>query len=452
MIINENSSISKTYKKLLFLSLAIVGLLCVAQVVVSRIILLGVFALFMVLMVYATLRGLAVPLLLFFMPWAPLLKLAPGQISMYTIAFFVVCVTAFANHFQKIRFNYFIFPVLLLFVTGVSKFIARYYVDRGYFLFFVFLIIFPALFLEFDGEYDFYIITVFFATGVISASLLAKQLTVYPSISRFIDVFNWEQMGIVRYSGFYGDSNFYSTHITACLGGILFLLLKTDKLKRILVLVALAIASLYCGFLGASKSFVLLMMLIFAIWILLMTFMKNKISTKLLLFASIFVLFIFIFSTEMFSSVIDVILTRFGQGTDASTLTTGRTELWTSYISVLTNDAKTLLIGRGYTNINVGGRASHNTPIQLIYQFGIIGAALLIMWIVTIGRNALSKVDFSKVNVVILLMLTIACFGLWLGLDLLFFDEFFLIFYYYFFAIKSAEKTKPKEIKREPES
>lgn len=442
------------YKLCLLLCLIISVMLCAAQVIGNTLLVLLVLIVFILFIIVYTFKKLTVPILLFFLPWSPLLKFSPGQISVYTIAFFAVCLVAFANNYKRMQLNYSIFTVLLLVITGFSKLISGYYLDKGYILFFIFLILFPVMTLECIDGYDYYIITIFFVFGIVSSSLLAKQIYVFPTIARFIDVFSWKEMGITRYSGFYGDSNFYSAHVAPALTAVLLLTVRTRKRKRILVLIASAVLLLYCGFIAASKSFIIIIVLVICLWLIVFLFTKNKISTKLMLVLSVFLVGLFVFSSSLFSDSLEVIMIRFGQGLDADTLTTGRNSLWKSYLNLFLDDPKVLFIGRGYTDINLNGRASHNTAIQMIYQFGIIGSVLLILWISTIVKYILRSVKMSVKHIPFITVLVIGTFALWMGLDVMFLDEFFLIIFFFLFGIRwiasSDFKVRNKVSNEEP--
>ncbi|MBE6573329.1 MAG: hypothetical protein E7652_02930 [Ruminococcaceae bacterium] len=441
------NSISKKYKYCIVFCCAIVMLLCMGHITGNTVVLAGCFVFFAIIALYAVLNGLSVPVLLFFLPWSPLMKFAPGQTSLYTIAFFAVCLLAFINNYNRLRLNYVAFVVLLFVSTGISKFINGYYIDKSYILFFIFLFMFPALLFELDGKYDYYVLTIIFSLGIITAAFASKQFANYGSIAKFIDVYVWEQMGITRYSGFYGDSNFYSAHITVALSGIMLMLLKRLTQKRFIVLIITAVLLLYSGLLSASKTFTLIAIIMALFWVALVLFLKNKVSYKLLLISALLIAVGVVLYSGVFADVLDVIVRRFNQGNDAQTLTTGRTKLWKSYFSVLMNDFKVLFIGQGFTNINVAGRASHNTLIQSVYQFGIVGLVFFIFWIISVFSLNSKQINLKRVNPIMMGILVLGCFGLWLSLDLLFFDELFLIMYYFVFSLKWCEETSGKIFK-----
>jgi hypothetical protein len=114
-------------------------------------------------------------------------------------------------------------------------------------------------------------------------------------------------------------------------------------------------------------------------------------------------------------------------GSRMSDFTTGRTDVWISYISAMFEDVKLLLFGQGCTRVLLGEKATHNTLLQCVFQLGIIGIALLILWIVFFFQTLLRGVRLQKQQIVRLAMVLIGTFGPWIALDYLFFDEFFLL-------------------------
>ena len=69
-------------------------------------------------------------------------------------------------------------------------------------------------------------------------------------------------------------------------------------------------------------------------------------------------------------------------------------------------------------------KASHNTIIQGVFQFGLIGLPVLCAWLVMTLKRASGRSGCRK-NAFLLM-----CVGVvlpWMALDILFFDEFFLL-------------------------
>jgi hypothetical protein len=61
-----------------------------------------------------------------------------------------------------------------------------------------------------------------------------------------------------------------------------------------------------------------------------------------------------------------------------------------------------------------------------VYQFGVIGAPLLITWVVCLFKTVLSHFS-GKLDGMAFALMLVGVFLPWLGLDYLFFDDFFLL-------------------------
>ena len=142
----------------------------------------------------------------------------------------------------------------------------------------------------------------------------------------------------------------------------------------------------------------------------------------------------------LFSEEIDMYMVRFGMISNVSSLTTGRSDIFENYLCFFYNNPLMLLFGQGYTDIlynAVNYRASHNTIIQFIYQFGIIGTYVLILWIINLSKNFKEKIkNRTFIYVGLLVTAFVGFFTSWLALDMLYFDDFFY-FIILFFLLKA---------------
>ena len=144
----------------------------------------------------------------------------------------------------------------------------------------------------------------------------------------------------------------------------------------------------------------------------------------------------FILSSTVFVDLIDAVTERFRNSTTASDLTTGRTELWKIYIYAIFGDPWLLFFGKGYTSVLIGEKISHNTLIQIVYQFGLCGTPFLIMWEWQLFKKILGGIRLRYGMLMNVMIIAIGTLGPWLALDLLFFDEFFLMQFYLLLGIK----------------
>lgn len=415
--------IKRNKDRTLFGCVVIAALLCLGQVMGSTPMLLACLLCFLLFAAVAAYRGKASPVLLFFLPWAPLLKLAPGTTSFYTFALIIVCVIVF----WKKRFAPNIYCALLALplvaITLIAKALGGYSLSADYILFVFFLFLFPVVIGELQENVEFTGLTVFFSVGIICAALSAQQLVVFPQIARYIDVYSWNV--VTRLSGYYGDANFYSAHISAALSGVLLIFLQEEKDSRKNWMLVLGMLLLYCGFLSASKTFFVVIACVLFFWFLKFLFMRGEVTKKLWILAGIALCVCIITVSGVFAEQWKAIVFRFQQSTTLSGLTTGRTDLWLEYLRALWGDMK-LLVGCGFTNVLINGNASHNTIIQIVFQFGIPGGLVLAAWMHFFVSGALRYHGVRLPLLDAAIMIT-GVFLPWMSLDLVFFDEFFLM-------------------------
>jgi O-antigen ligase len=136
---------------------------------------------------------------------------------------------------------------------------------------------------------------------------------------------------------------------------------------------------------------------------------------------------VFLLMTTAFTDMVGMMLARLTGNQSLSELTTGRTDLWLQYLRAFDQDTLLLFFGKGLSDVLVNERASHNTIIQIIFQFGLVGGVMMAAWLICYARNLMSGVKVRMSQLTQLGILLIGAIGPWMALDLLFFDEFFLM-------------------------
>lgn len=410
-----------------------------AQAFRSALAIMVCLAAFLALTVYSATCAFVAPVLLFFLPFAPLLKYDNGTLSFFSIALMAVYAIYIVIGGRNIKGNHLLLGLGLIFLIIIVKIAYGYSFSNSFILFAASLLLMPLIAREMGKDYDFYLLTLFFATGVCTAAITAQYMGVFPGIAQFIKTDTYA--GITRRSGYYGDPNFYSAHITAGLSGILVLLNNTSK-KRMISLIIMAMLLLYCGFLSISKSFFLIASCLVLMWIILFMFKRGKFTGKVMVLLMISIGVVFLLSSTVFTDLFGMMLSRFSRDNSISDFTTRRTDIWISYLKEFENHPLQLMFGNGFTNIILYGKSTHNTIIQSVFQFGIVGSLFLMAWFISYIRAMLSNTIIKKnVNSAYIIILAIGCFGPWMALDLLFFDEFFLIPIYFCFGISHVYKS-----------
>ena len=428
-------------KSYLTIGILLVLLLCVAQILGQTILILACLAAFLVLVGWCCSDNYTLPILLFFLPWSPILRTSPTGYSFFTFGLVLVC----AISVIKKRFRFKKYPIVagfvLLFLTLVSKVMDGNGLSFDYDAFMMLIVLFPVVKAEWTvKKYDFFQVVVFFSVGIIVAALCAQNLDVFPNISRYIRVDSYAT--ITRRSGFYGDANFYTAQITAALSGSLTLILKQRKRGQTVFLGIITFLLIYCGFLSGSKSFVLVTAVVLLLWLIALLKLRDRTGLKIGALVGAAVVVVIMVSSALFGDLIEIVLTRFSYSRDLDSFTTGRTGLWVMYIKEIVSDAKVFFIGKGFTNIKLENRGSHNTLLQAIFQFGFVGVPMLIYWIGSFFRGSFRGGRRKRISKLEAAVLLVGTFVPWLAIDVLFFDEFFLLQWYIFSALQHLEQIQ----------
>lgn len=400
-------------------------LLVLAQTVGHGFLLLLVLIGCLLLAALACRQGLAIPVLLFFLPWSPLMKLAPGRISFYTIGLLICCALALAQDGMRLTVRQVVLAASLMALTLTAKILQTGSITNDYLMFVFMLLLFPCIARSCPRATSFRCATMFFAGGIFSAAILARLVAHYPNISRYIIVESY--LTVTRLSGFYGDPNFYSAHVTACLAGVLVLLSRETEKRRQILLAAVSVALLYCGLLSASKTFVLTVACLFLFWLPILLERGNYGSARTRLLFGVLCAVAFVLVSPAFRQVLQIIGARFTEGEGLAGLTTNRTTLWLQYLTAFVHDIPLTLFGAGYTSVNLFRKASHNTLIQAVYQFGILGIPLLLVWMWNMLADMFPESDKPLAGWKYTVLLCVGSFLPWMALDILQYDEFFLL-------------------------
>ena len=136
----------------------------------------------------------------------------------------------------------------------------------------------------------------------------------------------------------------------------------------------------------------------------------------------------------------DMIVGRFlnlnvNYGTRINALTTGRYQIWMAYINDWKSSIEKIMFGVGFANKRLVyvGKLHHQTFIELLYQFGIIGTCIFGAYLVSLyrmikenvenSRNVLKGDRLGAVGIIVILScsLTLGLFALNVNVYLLFF-------------------------------
>jgi uncharacterized membrane protein len=115
--------------------------------------------------------------------------------------------------------------------------------------------------------------------------------------------------------------------------------------------------------------------------------LKGRAGRKALLIVISALAALYIASSSMFGDLFDIVMSRLENANNWSDFTTHRTDIWADYSEAIFLNIKILLLGNGLTNIKLNDISTHNTIIQCIWQFGIIGAPIIMWWAINFMKE-----------------------------------------------------------------
>ena len=213
-------------------------------------------------------------------------------------------------------------------------------------------------------------ILVFLIISVLISSAVANF---FPDRSLFMNRIRLESAFVEfryeRFKGLQNDPNYYNSSLVISLLGLCYLFIRREIGISFFLL---SFACIYFGILTYSKSF-FVMLILWAVIVVYYSIKRRRYALSLLLLPAVGLGIRFLFSGKF--QTVNVLLNRF---TDASGLTTGRTDIWSLFMRHFAESPSVLLFGNGFESIIFQTHASHNTYIDMIYYFGIFGALLFI--------------------------------------------------------------------------
>ena len=271
-----------------------------------------------------------------------------------------------------------------------------------------------------------------FSNAVIITGILGFFIEQIPTLNLEVKILGVMVEGgytTSRYAALWTDPNFYTVVLIAALwfGYIEYNYGRTNTVEFALRSALLT----FIGFMTLSKSCLLLLCVFWLYTIV----TKNNIKTThkvSIVFFSFIALSIFITSNTYWLS--DMIY-RFtgGQKTGAytaSTITTGRVDIWEEYIKALL-DKLTWIFGEGLRSqsVHIGGRfrPSHNILIQMIHYLGAVGSAIYISLIVSAYKTPTLKNNRRKKSSGIYIMTLLSLFSTMFFLDGLLIEMYYFV-------------------------
>lgn len=187
----------------------------------------------------------------------------------------------------------------------------------------------------------------------------------------YVSIRSWQDT--IRFAGLSYDPNFYT--ILSVVSLVLLVFYISFILKNNLFKLLLIFATLFMGLITFSKSVLICYSLVIIFSISLSRIKLNK-SLLLTVFLGLGIL---VFFRDQIYFIINIILSRFKDYDDLNSISTGRVTLWKEYCYEIFNSFTGSIFGYGLHG-KLLSRASHNTYLEIIYKFGLIGFIVNIMY------------------------------------------------------------------------
>ena len=217
-------------------------------------------------------------------------------------------------------------------------------------------------------------ITISLSIGVVVSGLVASFPNLFPGLQLFLHrVIAYDLGGrFDRFTGLYSDPNYFSVVVLSTTLGILTLVNAKRIDNRWLLL---CIPMLYFGVLTISKMFFFMLLVLYLIFIW-QCFHTQKYRKAAMSFAVILFLMLGIVVGK-----IDIFNNFFQRISVVGDLSTGRIRIWKDYLAYFVTHPIHLIIGNGIGSEPLHGPA-HNTLIDFLYYYGLIGTILFFRIIV----------------------------------------------------------------------
>ena len=345
-------------------------------------------------------------MLYFILPMATIFKLAPGQTSLFTLVELFWVIVAFYKKNMKATKQDMIVITYTVFLIVCQCLNGGFNINATIKLIFGLLIVSSLEKIKYKECYSKLFLS--YIIGIIVSSLIGCIKFPMFNISLYIGAKTERLVGaepgdlIERFSGLYGDPNYYSVNLIIAMVLVL-ILYKNNILKMFSTIILLFV---FTGFAAMTGSKSALFMLIIPVTLYIYICIKKK--QYVVFSVSLFIIGVaigMVLTGKIPAFSVAVHRLASGKG-DFNLLTTGRGDKWIEFITYMLNRPWMLVFGGSLLNIILNGGAPHNTYIDMLFQLGIVGTIWLILILFTEyrrvrnGRFHMTIINYSVIGVV----------------------------------------------------
>lgn len=219
-----------------------------------------------------------------------------------------------------------------------------------------------------------------------------------------------------RLSAYGNDPNYLSCYLLVGISGKL---LYSHYQKLNIKDIILTIFNTFIGLLTSSKMCLISLIILYALNIFIfLSKLKIKKIIRIIIFTILLITILITFYGKETNYLINRFVDRFNEthsfsNTEIGNFTSGRSDLIMQYFNILSNDITSLLLGHGIRYINYYLKmgvtlVAHNTYLDIILSWGIIGTTILVIGFISCTKNILKikqKFDILIPLIIYMIML-----------------------------------------------
>lgn len=222
-----------------------------------------------------------------------------------------------------------------------------------------------------------------------------------------------------RLSAYGNDANYLSFYILIGISG---LLIYSYGSKLNLIESIVIVLNIVIGLLTSSKMCILGMLIIFCFYLINVLF-KGNLKKMCGIFAKIMpiIAIVLLFLKEQLKYLVEKFFERFKESYNSTSLdnfTSGRSELFSEYITLINNDVISLLFGRGINYFSYYQQygmmlIAHNTYLDFILSWGVLGVLVfIILFIYNIRNKVIFKnnfINYLPLMIFMIMLMSLSC-------------------------------------------
>lgn len=359
---------------------------------------------------------------LYFIPLTAFLSFKPGGIKLGSLLTWNIILYGFVVLFENIKFyirkkrpyckELFLPALFLIIFMLVSNLINIKSVSLIKYVSIVSYWLLPVIFFEDQkAEKNFFKLLLVFSISFILANIFCatfiyvlkpfSKTFVKIYLPKYVDNFSHVNITNFRFTGMIGDSN-HNAFIALLITVVSLFYIKNFNQHKLILLINITILQIF-ALLGGSKTYIIAFFMLYFLFVFLF-FKESKFFIYLFSMSLIFVFgaLIVMASVPALSKTLTRLLLFDNRTGFLESITSNRASIWREYFTEITKNPLTFLIGHGTQSQRLYGADYHNSYIELLWEYGVVG---LFFWCYYFKIFLIPKKSQSKLSKIIFLSL-----------------------------------------------